>query len=229
MVIDRFPFVRPNYGTTYHTAYENHPLIVIFKKHLKTHIFNIFVNCSSLHFLIGNQFVSASFLLRKARKTNKDEDWVNYRRTRNKVTNKIWSAKSLYSRKLIEENSGDPKVFWKPLKKILPGDCKTASAPIMKVNGTNCTDKEITANSFNKYFTGVVLRLYEAIGFDVQNLSPTSASSQHHSTHSFKFERVSENDVKRNLRNLKTGKTSGLDDIPARLLKESSDIVASPL
>ena len=37
------------------------------------------------------------FLLRKARKTNKDEDWANYRRTRNNVTNKIWSAKSLYS------------------------------------------------------------------------------------------------------------------------------------
>ena len=163
------------------------------------------------------------FLLRKARKTNKDEDWANYRRTRNKVlTNyKIWSAKSLYSRKLIAENSGDPKAFWKTLKKILPCDCKTASAPIMKVNGTNCTDKTITANSFNKCFTGVVSRLYEAIGFNVQNLSPTSARSQYQSTHSFKFERVSENDVKTKLRNLKTGKASGLDDIPARLLKDS--------
>ena len=109
------------------------------------------------------------------------------------------------------------------------GDCKIASAPFMKVNGTNCTDKKIIANSFNKYFTGVVSRLYEAIGFNVQKLSPTSASSHYYSTHSFKFERVSENDVKTKLRNLKTGKTSGLDDIPARLLKDSSNIVASPL
>ena len=84
----------------------------------------------------------------------------------------------------------------------------------MKVNGTNCTDKKIIANSFKKYFTGVVSRLYEAIRFNVQNLSPTSASSQYHSTHSFKFERVSENDVETKLRNLKTGKASGLDDIP---------------
>ena len=83
----------------------------------------------------------------------------------------------------------------------------------MKVNGTNCTDKKIIANSFKKYFTGVVSRLYEAIRFNVQNLSPTSASSQYHSTHSFKFERVSENDVETKLRNLKTGKASGLDDI----------------
>ena len=45
----------------------------------------------------------------------------------------------------------------------------------------------------------------------------------------FHFEEVSVNFTLRQLRDLKTGKAAGLDNIPRRLLKDTADIVATPL
>ena len=45
----------------------------------------------------------------------------------------------------------------------------------------------------------------------------------------FKFDEASEDFVKAQLRGMKTGKAMGLDNIPARLLIDSADIVAKPL
>ena len=38
---------------------------------------------------------------------------MKYRGTRNRVTNKIRSAKAKYNRHLIEEHSDNPSSFWK--------------------------------------------------------------------------------------------------------------------
>jgi hypothetical protein len=60
-----------------------------------------------------------SYLIKKERKTNLSEDWERYRCLRNCVTNKIKVAKGRYNRQLIEENTGDPKAFWKMVKSFL--------------------------------------------------------------------------------------------------------------
>ncbi len=62
------------------------------------------------------------------------------------------------------------------------------------------------------------------------NVSNQSICSPFNYGHpSFKFEEVSEEFVKSKLRGLKAGKAVGLDDVPARLLIDSADIVARPL
>ncbi|CAB3991133.1 Hypothetical predicted protein [Paramuricea clavata] len=55
--------------------------------------------------------------LKKARKSNSNEDWATYRRTRNIITNRIRSAKEKYHRNFIYDNSHNPRSFWKTMKK----------------------------------------------------------------------------------------------------------------
>ncbi|KAK2558583.1 hypothetical protein P5673_018760 [Acropora cervicornis] len=64
------------------------------------------------------------FLLKKARKSKLDEDWLAYRTVRNRVLNIVRRAKQIYNKKLIKDHQKDPKTFWKTMKKILPGEKK---------------------------------------------------------------------------------------------------------
>ena len=61
----------------------------------------------------------------------------------------------------------------------------------------------------------------------VPNLRQLSAFT--HRNPPFRFEAVSVAFVRAQLRRLKAGKAVGLDNIPARLLKDAADTVAEPL
>ena len=57
-------------------------------------------------------------LLRKARKTQNEIDWSNYKRKRNSVNNQLKSAKNNYYMDLLEENASSPDKFWKCIKQL---------------------------------------------------------------------------------------------------------------
>ena len=79
------------------------------------------------------------YLLKKARKSNSDEDWANYRHTRNRVTNCIRKAKGLFNQRLVENNSNDQKAFWKTIHKIFPKDNKTVTKGV-SIDKEHCLD-----------------------------------------------------------------------------------------
>ena len=90
--------------------------------------------------------------------------------------------------------------------------------------------KKTIASAFNNFFVGAATRLLECLPYAF--LSSTGSQNIHHriAQHpAFKFDKVSEDFVKAKLRALKIGKAMGLDNIPARLLINSADIVAKPL
>ena len=169
------------------------------------------------------------FLLKKARKTINSEDWTNYRCCRNGVSNSIRKAKASYNHRLIKDSGKDHKAFWKTMKKILPGE-KTAISPKINTGQSITTDKKTIASAFNNFFVGAATRLLECLPYAFS--SSTGSQNIHHriAQHpAFRFDKVSEDCVKAELRALKTGKAMGLDNIPARLLIDSADIVAKPL
>ena len=156
-----------------------------------------------------------------------DEDWSAYRRSRNRVTKLVRDSKSRYSRELIDENSDDPKKFWKTVKQIKPGQ-KTKRVTSIDVNRTQIYyDKEI-ANSFNNLFTKTVDRLVQVFG----RCLPSARSFKFlmsRPSYTFRFEEVSIDFIHDQLKKLKTEKAVGIDQLPARLLKDSAEIIAKPL
>ena len=97
---------------------------------------------------------------RQARRTNTELHWSRYKSLRNQVTAMIRKAKSSYNGRIIEENSDDPKNFWKAVKKVLPNKSVTpqpsASIEPITVDGKTTTDALTIANGFCTYFTNVV-------------------------------------------------------------------------
>ena len=68
------------------------------------------------------------YILKMARKSNKDEDWASYRCARNRLSNATKRAKQHNNKKLIENHKDDAKSFWKTIKKIFPGEKKSATS-----------------------------------------------------------------------------------------------------
>ena len=135
-------------------------------------------NCPWLNRSIKVNMRQRDYFLRKARTTNHFEDWARYRCFRNRVTNDIKKAKAAYHRCLIDESGGDPKTFWKTMKKILPGE-KRATSPNISVNGSVTSDKRCIANAFNKFFASAATRLMSVLNFSgVPNLRQLSVQER---------------------------------------------------
>ena len=80
------------------------------------------------------------------------------------------------------------------------------------------------------FFVGAATRLLECLPYAFSSSTGSQNIHQRIAQHpAFKFDEVSEDFVKAELRALKTGKAMGLINIPARLLIDSADIVAKPL
>ena len=72
--------------------------------------------------------------LRKARRTNKESDWSDYKRRKNACTNAIRSTKNCYHEELINENVNNPRQFWKNKNEVISknGSKITSSVPFIK-------------------------------------------------------------------------------------------------
>ena len=98
------------------------------------------------------------------------------------------------------------------------------------IDGKPTSDKKHIANALNKFFTGVVDRLLRSLGYTNRQTVPcNSRSGRLQGIPQFKFQSVSEEFTKSELKKLKTNKSCGLDAISPRLLKDSAPIVAGPL
>ena len=68
-----------------------------------------FQNCPWVSSKIKQDIRQRDYYLKKARKTNRDEDWLNYRASRNRVTKNIRKVKQAYNKWLVESHCSDEK------------------------------------------------------------------------------------------------------------------------
>ena len=94
------------------------------------------------------------YYLTKARNQNNKEDWVLYRRYRNRVTASIRHKKANYNKNLLHEHSNEPKKFWTTIKKCYPTKSKNNTNPTFIVKGEKLENQSI-ANGFCTFFTNM--------------------------------------------------------------------------
>ena len=145
-------------------------------------------------------------------KTNKEVHWSSYKTLRNKVTKKMREAKSKhYTDKLSNEN--DSKSMWKTLNQVLPKTAKSTT-PV----------SSLTADKFNKFFTSIAANLCNRFkNFSLPKLKTKRVEED------FCFSEVTSGFVLKELKNLKSSKATGLDKIPARILKDAAIHIAKPI
>ena len=111
----------------------------------------------------------------------------------------------------------------KSLKEILPFDNVGEVSAINSDSGQSYSCSQQIAEIFNKHFTSIGKHLPKSFR-GVNSWSTSSVSDV-----KFKLQPVTVASVANQLARLKANKATGLDSISERMLRDSSDVIASPL
>ena len=163
---------------------------------------------------------------RKAIKTASCYHWRMYKKLRNFVTRETKASKSLYYINLIEESKGSTEKIWKAVN--------DASARKSKISSPNCiisdevcyTNDKSIAEMLNKYFVSIGQALAEKFmgvsASDPRNCMPITTTC-------FNLQELEETMVVKQIQSLKNKKSTGLDKINNKLLKDAAVIIAPSL
>ena len=155
-----------------------------------------------------------------------------YKETKNTVQRLIKEKKKKFFSKKLEENIGEPKELWKKLKKL--GLPKTKTDPtnicLKENDGLSFCSLSI-ANNFKEFFSNLARNLIEKLPtgpnkFDINSVrefyKPLNLEEN-----PFHFTKVSENTISDFLKELKTNKATGIDNLSGRFLKDCSKVLAT--
>ena len=162
-------------------------------------------------------------ILRKARKYNNQNDWNDYKTMRNRCNIMTRKAKSVYTKELIDQKCHNPKEFWKSVKEIFP------TKGISRVTVNDNSFNKCKAKQFGEYFSNVITRLKNSAFKLTDCVWKHRKLLASRTDHVFQFEYVSIVFVKSFLKKVKRTKATGLDDLPAGMLKDCAAYIAVPL
>ena len=96
-------------------------------------------------------------LLRRAKLSNRDEDWEQARRARNIVNTNIKNLKADFIKTNLNEHQGDSKKFWKDIQNKFPPKNKTnlRKYTLKNNNGEMIFDPKTASNLINDFFTSI--------------------------------------------------------------------------
>ena len=94
-------------------------------------------------------------LKRKAILTNLENDWSNYKTSRNEVNIKLRNAKSNYYSTKIAGQKFDPKRAWKSINNLLGKQSKPTLVNELNLNENHLTSSKGIAEGFNNYFSNI--------------------------------------------------------------------------
>ena len=164
-------------------------------------------------------------LFKIAKKRNTDNDWERWRRQRNLTTETNRRLKDGHIQtqvgKLLETKK-DPHSYHKILKDVIGRKSNSSIPPLIGQDGTPYTDDADKATILNRHFAAQT-RL------DVQDKPTPYINPCDPSVPPLAGVRVTESEVLNILNRLDINKSSGLDKIPAKLLKMCAIIIANPL
>ena len=155
-------------------------------------------------------------LLRRFRDTRCAEDWESYRKQRNMVTSLLREAKRNHFSKLIT-NKAPPATLWRALKSVLPHNTSNWSSFDV--------DAKSLAAKFNEHFTSVASSVSSPVPPELHCAMPTNTCQ----LPSLSLRPIQPEDCEIKLSRLQPRKSTGLDGIPASMLKIASPAIALPV
>ena len=169
-------------------------------------------------------------LLRKARKSKKEWDWLTYKKKKNHVNNLIEVGKAEYNKFSLEKNISKPDKFWKCIKNLFPTKPKKEiSRTKFIINEKTTSNENVIANGFCSFFQSAVPTL-NANSIKLKNFTWSKPIKyQTNYAKRFNFQHVSVPVVRKLLKGLKRKKSDGIDQIPACLLKDCASELAPPV
>ena len=170
------------------------------------------------------------------RKSGLTEDYKKFCSFRNKLQRDIKVAKSNYFSDMIEQDKDNPKKLWQHLKDIgLRNKGKDSGNICLCIDGEICHDSKPVANHFNYFFTNVASALVSKLPtasnvFSLEsNVFKNFYKQKESQERDFVLKKVSEDFVYKELLKLNPSKSTGLDEIPARFIRDGASVLKIPI
>ena len=175
-------------------------------------------------------------LLNIFRKSKNVEDHKNFSKVRNLLQRKIKKAKTEHISTKLEENKEDPKKLWQQLKSLgYRNQKKEEKKVVLNIDDNICHDEYQIANHFNTFFTSVASKLVDALPtakgtYSVMSMCFRNFYLQRNvSRNQLVLQEVSEQFIYEELCGLNVTKSTGLDEISAKVLKLGASVIKVPV
>ena len=159
-----------------------------------------------------------------------------FNKLRNKVVKLNRQKKSRHFCDKVEEHKNDPKQLWKQLKTLgYSNKCKEKPRIILEINNEKCFDPIKVVNEISKYFLTVAANLVNKIPKIAKRFDVNSTFFKDYYKdkgvipNSFKVSKVSEEFVLKELLKLNPTKSTGIDGIKPRFLKDGARVIKSAI
>jgi hypothetical protein len=166
------------------------------------------------------------------RKYNKSKDITNRQEfcKYNLAQKLVKQAKKNYILNQTETHKNDSKKLWSLLKSLGYQQKTVTKEPlVLKINNVICYDPVVVANHVNDFFVNIAQNIVNALPSLVDSFSALSEHCKNFyrnlgvSPSMFKLQQVSSTFVKNQLNGLNPQKSTGLDTISPRFLKDGAD------
>ena len=141
---------------------------------------------------------------------------------RNKANNLATKLKKEHYRNEIKKNKNDGRKLWKTIRNLMPGSI-SAGPSNLKCGADIIADNSKMANSFNDFFANIGLKLTKSFGNLADHI--LSAGHENSKVRRFIFKEIDPTFVLDQLNGISVTKATGLDLIPAKLLKCGAPII----
>ena len=165
-------------------------------------------------------------LKRKAIITNLENDWLIYKKTRNKVNIELRNSKKDYYSTKIAGDRSNPKEAWKTINNLLGRQSKSTTVNELKLNESSLTNPKDIAEGFNDYFSNIGTNLASKIGTSNCNFETYVEKVKSEYT---AFQPVTVNLVYQLLSGLSAKKATGVDKISSKIIKIASPSISDSL
>ena len=148
----------------------------------------------------------------------------DYKIYRNKLTHVKEHAKRQYDDQLIQQNMHNSRKVWKTVNEILNKVPKRNNLCIHQIfdnKGMIYTDPHAISNAFNHYFAEVGSSMAKNIPLAKSNYIDYITST----SYSFYLSPITEKEILYHIRNLKSTKCTGINNIPIKFIKIASVVI----
>ena len=162
----------------------------------------------------------------KSLKFPSDHNIFIYKRYKNRLNYLMRKLERDHIQNLLAKHKSDLRKTWKIMKDIINKN-RTVSSPqeYFDINGIRIYDKNIIANSFNTFYTGIGPSLCRTL--PKSDVNPTSYLKSRNKYSMF-TEPTNDIEVKKLISNLKVSAV-GWDELSANVLKQCTDDIIHPL
>ena len=165
-------------------------------------------------------------LKRKAILTNLENDWFDYKTSRNKVIIELRNAKRDYYSSKIADQKFNPKKAWKSINNLLGRQNKPTVVNEINLDGKSFTTPKDIAEGFNDYFSNIGPDLASKIDTSNYNFETYTKTAE---SEFAAFQPVTVSHICRLLHGLSSNKATGIDNISCKIIKIAAPAISDSL